>query len=277
MTDITSRALSIFRKGREVATTETPELRPASSGLDIFLSGPARVPAPVVAPARVIGRSQPARLVFAFDATASRSEAWETSKQLTDVLFTALPGQLDVALAAFGGGELHTFTPFLSDARKLRKVAAGVECISGRTMLLSILWRVLAADQCDVVVFIGDSFEESGSEAVRIADALKEKGTRVIFLFDRAWRDAVGVPSPATPSLHGFFDPAETVFADIAARTGGDVLPFNSSSVSKLRELLGAVAVLAVGGVELLEQQASPGATLLLEHLGISKRIGRRP
>ena len=44
-----------------------------------------------------------ARLVFAVDATASRSAAWEAAKELTDALFQALPGTLDVALAVHGG------------------------------------------------------------------------------------------------------------------------------------------------------------------------------
>src|SRR5271169_1312513 len=53
------------------------------------------------------------RLCFAFDATASRSEAWEAAKKLTDVLFQALPGQLDVALAIHGGNRVHTFTEYM--------------------------------------------------------------------------------------------------------------------------------------------------------------------
>ena len=48
------------------------------------------------------------RLVFAFDATASRSEAWDAAKGLTDTLLGTLPGQLDVALAVHGG---RSFTP----------------------------------------------------------------------------------------------------------------------------------------------------------------------
>jgi len=39
-----------------------------------------------------------ARLLFAFDATSSRAVAWEASQKITDVLFQALPGRLDVAL-----------------------------------------------------------------------------------------------------------------------------------------------------------------------------------
>src|SRR5271170_6533661 len=62
MSDIKSRALALFGKGRAVATTETVRPRPASSGLDVLLSGAARVPAPAVAPPRTAPRRQRPRL-----------------------------------------------------------------------------------------------------------------------------------------------------------------------------------------------------------------------
>ena len=74
-------------------------------------------PRSVVPPAL---REERARLVFAVDATASRSAAWEAAKQLTDILFEAIPGKLDVALAVHGGGRVHTFTAFTDDAGRLR-------------------------------------------------------------------------------------------------------------------------------------------------------------
>jgi len=61
-----------------------------------------------------------ARLVFAVDGTASRSAAWDTARKVTDTLFQALPGQLDVALAVHGGSRVHTFTDFVSDPNVLR-------------------------------------------------------------------------------------------------------------------------------------------------------------
>jgi hypothetical protein len=59
------------------------------------------------------------------------------------------------------------------------------------------------------------------------------------------------------------------MFLDLARRTGGCVLPFDGQAPSRLRELLAAVAVYAVGGSQLLEQKRDelPGAVLLLEHL----------
>src|SRR6516162_7400182 len=96
--------------------------------------------APRVPPAL---REERARLVFAVDATASRSAAWEAAKQLTDILFEAIPGKLDVALAVHGGGRVHTFTAFTDDAGRLRDMAMGIRCRSGDTRLIDILARAV--------------------------------------------------------------------------------------------------------------------------------------
>ena len=207
-----------------------------------------------------------ARLVFAVDATASRSAAWEAAKELTDALFQALPGTLDVALAVHGGNKVHTFTQYVSDAHKLRDLAASIKCKAGETRLLDILDRVTwETPKAQVVVYIGDCFEESARKAQGLADKLKAQGTRVIILQD------------------GHDGKAADVFASIAARSGGAVLPFDLTSLKRLRELLSAVAMLAVGGEQLLKakQGAQPGARLLLEGLSTArlgegkKRLGR--
>jgi hypothetical protein len=264
MTDIKSRALALFGKGRAAVKTGTAQA-PATTGLGVFLSGAASVPAPAVAPARTIP-VRAAKLVFAVDATGSRAVEWDAARRLTDVLFKALPGELDIALAVHGGGKLHTFTEFLSDGGKLRKIAARIQCLGGATRLLDILAHTLKIGGVGTVLYIGDSFEESAIKAVQLADALKEQGTRVIILFDR--RGSEGFRDEST----------EDVFAAIAERTGGAVLPFDISALGKLRDLVAAVAVLAVGGVELLEakQPAMPAATLLLEHLGAAKKLARK-
>ena len=211
-------------------------------------------PAPRVPPAL---REERARLVFAVDATASRSAAWEAAKQLTDILFEAIPGKLDVALAVHGGGRVHTFTAFTNDAGRLRNMAMGIRCRSGDTRLIDILARAVR-EKPKVVVYIGDCFEESQREAVSVAEQLKAQGTRVIFLRDGNDRTAA------------------RVFPKLAALTGGAVLPFDLSSLGRLRELLGAVAVLAVGGEHLLEEKREtlPGAVLLLGYLEEAKRDG---
>jgi len=194
------------------------------------------------------------RLIFGFDATASREPAWAAARKVTDALVKALPGELDVALAVHGGSMLHTFTEFTSDPNTLRDRAAGISCIAGFTRLLPILSRALSHPGVRVVVYIGDVFEESPLRGRKLADAMGQKGVKLIVLHDTAdWnakRDA-------------------EVFLDLARRTGGCVLPFDANAPTRLRELLAAVAVYAVGGTEMLEEKREelPGAVLLLEHL----------
>jgi hypothetical protein len=194
------------------------------------------------------------RLIFGFDATASREPAWATARTVTDALVNSLPGELDVALAVHGGSMLHTFTDFTSDAKTLRDRAAGIACIAGMTRLLPILSRALSNPGVRVVTYIGDVFEESPVRGRKLADAMGLKGIKLIVLHDttdwNAKRDA-------------------EVFLVLARRTGGCVLPFDTNAPARLRQLLAAVAVYAVGGTEMLEARRDemPGAVVLLEHL----------
>jgi hypothetical protein len=194
------------------------------------------------------------RLVFGFDATASREPAWAAARDVTDSLFAALPGELDVALAVHGGSRLHTFTAFTANPATLRDRAAAISCRAGATRLLPMLSRALAEAGVRVVVYIGDVFEESPARGCKLADTMGARGIRLIVLHDTAdWlarRDA-------------------EIFQDLARRTGGCVLPFDANAPDRLRELLAAVAVYAVGGTDLLERKRTdlPGASLLLRHL----------
>lgn len=200
------------------------------------------------------GHASRPRLVFAVDATASREPAWAAARQVTDALVKALPGELDVALAVHGGGRVHTFTGFTNNAATLRDQAAGVTCQAGHTRLLPILSASGKQRNVRVIVYIGDVFEESLAAGRLIADTLGGQRTKLIVLHDAldplARRDA-------------------EVFWDLAKRTGGCVLPFDASAPGRLRDLLSAVAVYAVGGETLLRarRHEQPGAVALLEHL----------
>src|SRR6478736_7029507 len=112
------------------------------------------------------------RLIFGFDATASREPAWAAARTVTDALVKALPGELDVALAVHGGSMLHTFTDFTSDAKTLRDRAAGIACIAGMTRLLPILSRAMSNPGVRVVTYIGDVFEESTTRGRTLADEM---------------------------------------------------------------------------------------------------------
>jgi len=231
------------------------------SAVTSALSAAASAPATLQA---ILGNAEPPaetgpparpRLVFAVDATASREPAWEAARRATDTLVKALPGKLDVALAVHGGSRVHIFTAFTDDVATLRDRAAGVVCQAGLTRLLPILSASLKRPAVRVVIYIGDVFEESLAEGRRLADAMGAKGIKLIVLHDTA--DAAARPY-------------SEVFWDLARRTGGCVLPFNANASDRLRDILSAVAVYAVGGEELLEERRHelPGAVALLENLG---------
>lgn len=244
--------LSIIRRTDAETTAAPSETRLASV---LFPATPVAAPYPLQTDPlpNNLEQGPRARLGFAFDATSSREAAWATSAALTDALLTALPGQLDVNLAVHGGGRAHTFTPFESDAGKLRDVAAGIRCKSGFTRLLDILARYLETEGVCTIVYVGDMFEESERRARKIAKSLAARGIRLIILHE------------APPFPHK----SAAVFGEMAATTNGAVLPFDAQSLPKLRDLLSAVAVLTVGGTSLLEQKKEtlPAARLLLEHL----------
>jgi hypothetical protein len=215
--------------------------------------------APPELPPPPVEKIERARLVLAVDATSSRAVAWQASQRVMGGLFTALPGELDVALAVHGGGKVHTFTAFMPEVESLRRIAARLSCKAGYTKLLDVFERVLKSKRVRVVVYVGDVFEENRLYALRLAEALAVNETRVIILHDAGSRD---------------HDDGE-VFQKIAAITGGAVLPFESSVLDRLGELLQAVSVLAVGGPELLEakQESMPAAPLLIERMADSKQL----
>jgi hypothetical protein len=228
---------------------------PAANNSAVALYAPKTYDAPPVAPkrSRPVADLPRAKLVFGLDNTASRENSWATKIALTDALFTALPGKLDVALAVHGGGRLHTFTKFESDAGRLRDRAAALRCKPGFTKFLDLVSRVLATEGVNQILYIGDAFEESPRRARKLADALKARNIRLIILHDTTAADHSGAD----------------VFAEMAKRTGGAVLPFNAASVPKLQAMFSAIAVLAVGGTPMLveKQETMAAARLLLEHL----------
>ena len=195
------------------------------------------------------------RLLLAVDATASRERAWSAARATTDALFSAVPDGLDVGLAVHGGSEIRTWTNFTPDAARLRDVAASVSCMAGETRLVPMLDRARGSERLKVMVYIGDVFEEELAHAVEAAKALRLRGCRVVVLHDTA--DPMACRS-------------RSAFGAIADAGGGCVLPFETGSLPRLREMLEALATLAAGGVKLLRerQRVLPAATLLLGYLG---------
>jgi hypothetical protein len=203
--------------------------------VDAFLARLARTPAPAPSGRR-------GRLIFALDATASREPTWDRACQLQGEMFeaTAALGGLDVQLVFYRGfGECRA-SAWLSDARALRDRMTAVRCRGGQTQIGRVLGHALAetrAEKVGAVVLVGDAFEEDPDAVCHKAGELGLQGVPV-FLF------------------HEGGDPvARRIFEQIARLTGGAYCPFDAGSARQLRELLGAVAAYAAGGLRALEDR----------------------
>ena len=208
--------------------------------------------------ARALETSGRPRLLFAMDATASREPSWNVAKEITGAMFEAVPGELDVALAYHGGGRLKEVTPFSSDARAFLDKIQQVRCQAGGTALNDVLVATTDMTRLKALIYIGDCFEESADEARTLAGQLKLKGVRSFMFHEEAsWRIGYDVTT------------AQDVFGMIAQITGGALLPFDENAPEKVKELLEAIAIYAVGGIRLLEQKQRllPAAKHLLEQM----------
>lgn len=193
------------------------------------------------------------RLVFALDATASRQAAWNEAKKATDALFTAMPGELDIALAVHSGGTVRTFSDFSNDIQRFRDQAAGVRCEAGNTRLVDLMQEAREHPDVRVFLYIGDHFEEHPDDAYAAAAVFKARGIRAIMMHD---------------TKSGRLQDRE-VFEEIARLTGGVCLDFYGGDQKAMKDIFEAVAVLAAGGIKMLEQRRTTliGAAKLLPYL----------
>ena len=194
------------------------------------------------------------RLLFAMDATASRQPSWDMACRLQADMFKAAAeaGGLSVQLIFFRGfGECRA-SDWVADADRLRQKMTAVRCRGGQTQIGAVLRHALAENKkrkINAIVLVGDAFEESLDGVAHLAGRL----------------GLVGVPVFAFQEGH---DPlAAQAFRQFAALTRGAHLPFDLKSASVLKDLLGAVAQFAAGGLPAVEARAAnadAGARLLL-------------
>ena len=159
------------------------------------------------------------RVVVAIDATTSRYWYWETARFLQDCLLAQLPASA-IALAVYAHG-LDTFTPFIAERNWLRARAARIRCDGGRECLPDVLRHTAKLRNVDIVVNVSDGSAACDVTACQYADRLRAQGTRVIILSD-----------PVAKCDYG--QPAQKIYAWIAARTGGALLPFDAPSLTAL-------------------------------------------
>jgi hypothetical protein len=130
---------------------------------------------------------------------------------------------------------------------------SGVTCQAGITQIGRVLHHALDAGSASqpirALVFVGDACEESPEPLLSLAGQCGIKKLP-LFLFQEG-RDTT----------------TRTVFERMAALSGGATVPFDASSAERLRQLLGAVARFARGGLKALREGGSAGDRLLLEQL----------
>lgn len=214
-----------------------------SADVSAFLEQVKRTPARVGA--RQAGRAR-GRLIFALDATASREPTWDMACHIQNRMFeaTAALGTLAVQLVFYRGfGECKASGWLESSAELVRRMEA-VRCLAGRTQIMRVLGHAISqarSGKVDALIFVGDCVEED-------IDALAHKAGELGLL---------GVPVFV---FHEGGDPvAARAFRHIAHLTGGACFPFDLSSPDRLRELLAAVAIYAVGGHAALEAHQGAG------------------
>ncbi|MFP4125157.1 MAG: VWA domain-containing protein [Alphaproteobacteria bacterium] len=190
-------------------------------------------------PARA-GRGRRGRLVFAMDATASREPSWDRAVQVQGQMFleTQAKGGLDVQLVYFRGFDECRASKWVREPRALVGLMTKVMCRAGRTQIERVLNHALRQAKeapLDALVYVGDCCEEDVDHLGQLAGQLGARGARA-FVFQEG-DDPV----------------ASRAFRDIAKLTGGAHCRLGSTSPDELRQLLGAVAAYAAGGVAALE------------------------
>ena len=194
------------------------------------------------------------RLLFALDATMSRQPTWDLACGLQAEMFQTASqvGNLSVQLVYFRGfGECRA-SQWVSDTGALRDLMVKIDCRGGHTQIRKVLLH--ARRECKkqpiaALVYVGDAMEENVDQLCQIAGELGLLGVKA-FMF------------------HEGQDPtARQAFREIARLTNGAYLPFDSGSIDKLRDLLGAVAKYAAGGFKALELSGGRADKLLLSHI----------
>jgi hypothetical protein len=176
------------------------------------------------------------RIIFAIDATASRQPTWDLACQVQAQMFieTGRYGGIDVQLVYYRGfGEMKA-TKFFGSAAPLIQAMTGVICRAGHTQLTRVFQHIQREHEQSPI-----------AAAILIGDCCEEPPSVIEF-------SARQLSIPVYAFLEGADPDGKAAFATIAKVTNGALIPFNANSPTQLRELLGAVALLVVGGVEAL-------------------------
>ena len=197
------------------------------------------------------------RLIFAMDATASRSATWDIACDLQGQMFsnTKALGGLEVQLVYFRGFQECRASKWVSESKRLLRLMSSVNCLAGRTQIARVLKHALAevssGSEVNALVYVGDSMEESLDDLGNLAGRLKLCGVPV-FIFQEG-NDAV----------------ASDAFRQLAELSGGAHSSLDQHSASQLGQLLNAVAVYAAGGRRAFEEHCRLAG-------GLVKQLGQQ-
>ncbi|MGF1561371.1 MAG: VWA domain-containing protein [Geminicoccaceae bacterium] len=198
------------------------------------------------------------RLIFAMDATASRQPSWDRASHVQGEMFLEAEklGGLDVQLVYYRGfGECRA-SKWVSHPKDLLRLMTSVVCMAGRTQVGRVLRHAIKETErkrVSALVFVGDCFEEDLDAVGHLAGRLGMLGVRT-FIFQE-----------------GDQPEASRAFGQICKLTQGAHCRFDTSSPDQLRQLLGAVATYAAGGLPALEaagKRGHRGVRLLTSRLG---------
>ncbi|HJO73746.1 MAG TPA: VWA domain-containing protein [Rhodospirillales bacterium] len=227
---------------------KVPSKKTSQANIDAFLEKARLTPAH-----KTLG--QRGRLLFAMDATASRQPSWDMAARIQGEMFheTAALGGLEIQLAFYRGFGEFKASRWTADENTLLRQMTSVFCLAGETQIGKVLSHAVnetKKKKINVLVFVGDCFEEDIDHAGKIAGELGLLGV------------------PAFMFHEGGNPIAAFAFQQVAKLTNGAYCQFDSNSAQVLKDLLGAVAVYAAGGRLALESLASKrgGEVLKLVH-----------
>ena len=185
--------------------------------------------------------SNPGRLIFAMDATASREPTWDHACHIQGQMFeqTAALGGLTIQLCYYRGYGEFSISPWLLGSNELLKRMTAVRCLGGYTQIEKVLRHTIKEtrrQKVNALVFVGDCMEEQAERLFQLAGRL-------------------GIHAVPTFLFHEGHEPnAERAFRQIARLTRGAYCRFTTTSALQLKDLLSAVAVYAAGGHRALEK-----------------------
>lgn len=202
-----------------------------------------------------------ANIGFIIDATASRQHTWDTAREIQDKLFSDVDKEKNLSsrLVYYRGIKKPEDTGWRSNAGSIADMMQGVKCESGKTQIVdSLSLYTNDRKKANIVVLIGDCFEEEKEDAYEKAREMKKQGTR-IFVFHENRSDLLGDSGTSAEEQRYIeqMQHAEKVFRTLAEITGGTFQRFDRKS--SLEGLFGAAKSFALFGAEGLKKLAASG------------------